>query len=490
MFAAGLALALAGWGEVGTVAGGLLLAAASGLVRAVAQGAAAGAGMAAAVAGKQALRRERLPGLLASAQARGRMAGEDAAVAIDAIEATEGLEARYRPLSRAARMAPLLVAGLVALASPVAAGILVVTLLPFGVGMALAGGAARVAADRQMVAIRRLNGLFADRVRALGEIRHFRAEARVGRQLAAASGEVAARTLAVLKLAFVSGSVLEFLAALSVALVALYCGFALLGLLPFPAPERLGLAAAFFALAMAVEFYLPMRRLAAAYHERQMGEAAEMLLWDEAPQLPAMGGPVAFGGLRVRELQVQAGDGPVIGPISFEVPAGGLVVLVGATGSGKTSILMALAGLREVVGGELLWGMGEASAPAWAGQRPLVVAGSIAENIGLGGDGDVEATAAAVGLEPVLAARGGLGAMLDARGSGLSGGERRRLGLARALASGRALMLLDEPTADLDEASAAALRGLLRGLAGERTLVVATHDAALAAMADQVVRLS
>jgi ATP-binding cassette subfamily C protein CydD len=80
--------------------------------------------------------------------------------------------------------------------------------------------------------------------------------------------------------------------------------------------------------------------------------------------------------------------------------------------------------------------------------------------------------------------------MLDARGSGLSGGERRRLGLARALASGRALMLLDEPTADLDEASAAALRGLLRGLAGERTLVVATHDAALAAMADQVVRLS
>ncbi len=505
LFAGGLALTIGCWGGLVPVTGGLLSMAVSGLVRAVAQARAADAGMQGAVAMKAALRAERLPALFGSAFARGRLAGEDAARAVDQIEATEGFAARFEPLSRAARVAPMLVAGAVAVASPVAAGILLVTLVPFAVGMVLAGGAARVAADRQLGAISRLNGVFADRLRALAEIRSFGAEPRVARQLASASDEVATRTLALFRVAFVSGGILEFLAALSVALVALYCGFNLLGLLPFAPPEKLGLTAAFFALALAPEFYLPMRRLAAAYHDRQTGEAAALALAEDLPPLPVLAAPAVFAGVALRGAAVDYERGVRVGPFDLAVPATGLVAIMGATGSGKSTVLAALAGLRPLAAGRMDWTAGGAAAVAWAGQRPLVMAGTLASNIALGRDNSgrdnsgrdnsgcenlaeddpvVARAAEAAGLTALLAGRGGLAAHIDAAGSGLSGGERRRLGVARVLASGRLLLLLDEPTADLDAATAAALRATIIDLARTHAVVVATHDAALAAAAD------
>lgn len=483
LFAGGLAVMLGLWGDGRALALGLAALLASGLVRALAQARAAEAGMAAAARAKADLRAARLPVLLGSAFARGRMAGEDAARAVDQIESIEGFSARYQPLAKASRLAPLIVAALVATVSPVAAAILLLTLLPFGFGMMIAGGAARAAADRQVEAIGRLNGLFADRLRALAEIRSFGAESRIGRQLAAASDEVSQRTMALFRVAFVSGGVLEFLAALSVALVALYCGFNLLGLLPFDVPERLGLTAAFFALAMAPEFYLPMRRLAAAYHDKQTGEAAQLALADALPPLPVRRETADFAGVRLVGGVVRYGETLAVGPVDLAVPATGLVAIVGPSGSGKSSLMAALAGLRPLSDGLLDWAAGAPAAAAWAGQRPLVMAGTLEANILLGGGSDAAGAAAAAGLAALLTGRGGLRAMLDASGSGLSGGERRRLGLARALASGRALLLLDEPTADLDAETAAGILATICAVARTRAVVVATHDPALAAAA-------
>ncbi len=495
LFALGLALAVAA--AAGLPAAPAPVAAlamlAGGLVRWGAQWLAADLGMAEAIRAKAALRARVLPGLLAAAHARGRMAGELVTEAVDAIELQEGYHARYRPLRVAAGLAPLLVAGLVALASPVSAAILLATLLPFIAGLALAGTAARAAAARQLAAIGHLGGLFLDRLRALPEIRHFGAEERVVRQLAAASREVAQRTIATLRIAFLSGGIIEFFAAIAVALVAVYAGFQLLGLLPVRIPETLTLASAFFALAMAPEFYLPMRRLAAAYHERQQGEAAQALL-ASVPAAPAPAPAAEFAGLEARDLVAGHVEGPAIGPASFAVPPAGLVVVTGPTGSGKSTLLATLAGALPPRAGTLAWGAGGPCAIAWLGQRPLLLAGTLGSNIALlrpdVSEAEQLAAAQAAGLGPLLAARGGLAAPLDWRGSGLSGGERRRLGLARVLLARRPLLLLDEPTADLDAETAAAIRALLAELAGRHAVVAATHDPALAALASVRVALA
>ncbi len=487
LFAVGLASAVAGWsGPARTILLGVAAMAGAGLLRAFAQAMAADVGMAAAHRMKARLRALLLPRLFATAFMRGRMAGEDTARAVDTIEATEGFTARYQPLRQAAVIAPLIVAGVVALASPIAAAIMLATLVPFVFGMILAGTAAGAAADRQLGAIGQLNGLFLDRLRALPEIRSFGAEGRVARQLAVASDEVSQRTLALFRIAFISGGVLEFFASLSLALVAVYCGFNLLGTLPIDVPETLTLFAAFFALALAPDFYMPMRRLAAAYHDRQTGEAAHLALSEELPPLPALPPPAGFSGLDIESAEIAWPNGAVLGPFSLHVPTTGLVAVIGPSGCGKSSLLAAVAGLRPLSAGALRWDAGAPAPAAWAGQRPLVLAGTLAENIALGRPdaplAELEAAAHAVGLTGLLTKRG-LHGRLDAEGSGLSGGERRRLGLARALASGRPLMLLDEPTADLDRETAMAIIATIVELAKTRAVLVATHDEQLATMA-------
>lgn len=429
------------------------------------------------------------PRLLGGRLSRPLLVGENASFAIDHLATIEAYEARFRPVRGAAAAGPMLVMGIVACASWVSALILLGTLLPFTLGMILAGTAARRASDRQLEALRQLSGLFVDRVRTLPLIRHFGAQNRITRQVKQATAEVAARTIAVLRLAFLSGAVLEFFSALAVALVAVYCGFSLLGLLPFHPPEQLTLTRAFFALALAPEFYLPMRRLAAAYHEKQLGEAATAALEGTEGHDPVRpnAGTVPFDGLAVEALSIEW-PGTRIGPLSFAVGCHDLVALTGPTGSGKSSILAAIAGQVDPASGVVSMAGGGALDPtmvAWAAQKPLLLPGTLGENIALARPralpADILAVAERVGLGPLIAARGeGINVSVDHRGSGLSGGERRRIGLARAILSGRPLMLCDEPTADLDAESADEIIALLKTLSDERAILVATHDPRLA----------
>ena len=496
LFAAGIALAMGSLAAGnGLPRGAVALILAGGAIRAGAAMLAHAAAIRAAQRVVAGWRARIFPRLLAGRLPRPLLAGESAALAIDHLVTIEAYEARFRPARAASAAAPLLVAAIVACASWVSALILLFTLVPFALGMILAGTAARRAAERQLAALAGLSGLFVDRIRALPIIRHFGAEERIACQVGAATGEVAERTVAVLRVAFLSGAVLEFFAALSVALVAVYCGFALLGLLPFPAPEKLSLGQAFFALAMAPEFYLPMRRLAAAYHEKQLGDAAMAALAQVETPATAPPATARFDGLRVLQLAI-AWPGLRIGPVGFELAAADLVALTGHTGSGKSSLLAAIAGQVAPAGGTVTTVRGGALDPAdiaWAAQTPLLLPGTLAENIALARPDatpdEIARVAGRVGLDAVIAARGGLGLVLDHRGSGLSGGERRRIGLARALLSRRPLLLCDEPTADLDADSAAAIVALLREVAAERAVLVATHDPALAAAARLVVAL-
>lgn len=428
--------------------------------------------------------------LLGEALPRAIPIGESAAIAIDHVDRIEAHAARFLPVRTAAALGPLLVAACVAMASPVAAAILIGTLIPFVLGMILAGTMARRAADAQLRALEQLSDLFVERLRSVAMIRHFGAGERITRQIGAATSGVATRTLAVLRIAFLSSAVLEFFAALSVALVAVYCGFSLLGILPFRVPEVLTFREALFSLAMAPEFYLPMRRLAAAYHEKQLGEAARAVVDPLDQPLPPPRIAEPFDGLAAQDVAI-TWPGARIGPVSFRLPRTGMIALTGPTGSGKTSVLAVCAGQVAPSDGAVTPLRPEEI--AWAAQRPLVVPGTLRDNLALArpdaGDDAIRAVCSRVGLDPLLAARGGLDLPLDHRAAGLSGGELRRLGLARALLSGRPLLLCDEPTADLDAASAEQIGALLAELATTHAIIVATHDMSLAARAQAEVRL-
>jgi ATP-binding cassette subfamily C protein CydD len=298
---------------------------------------------------------------------------------------------------------------------------------------------------------------------------------------------------------------LEFFAALSVALVAVYCGFNLLGILPFPAPEQLDLAHAFFVLALAPEFYAPMRRLAAAYHDRRAAETASERLQQfisRPAQVPGSPPTLQPAGLVFDAVTIRY-PGSVeaaVEDFSLSVPAGRVVALVGPSGSGKSSLLNLLLGLAPLSAGRVRFGTADlaagdfAAVAAWAGQVSLILPLSIRDNIALArpdaSPSDVDAAVHAAGLGPMLATRLlGLETLLDARGSGLSGGERRRIALARALLKPAPLLLLDEPTAHLDTDAEAALVATIQRACAGRTVVIATHSDRLADIADVVVRL-
>jgi len=496
-FALGLAWALAAWtGGVEAILPGAALALGALLVRGLLARAAVTAGARAAAGVKRELRGRAIAGLLS-----GRPAA--LAAAAEGVEAVDGHYARFEPARLAAAVSPLILIAVVAIASPVAAGILLFTLISFILGMALAGVAAAGESRRQFEALARLSGLFLDRVRALPPILAFQAEARMAGDVARAANELSTRTGKVLRIAFVSSAIIEFFAALSVALVAVYCGFNLLRLLPFPVPETLDLGRAFFALALAPEVYAPLRRLAAAYHDRQAAEAAVPTLSTALADRPATTTAPAFADLprtrppaiRFEQVTIAYGDAPpVISGFNLDIRPGQIVALTGASGAGKSSLLHALLGLAPVVSGRILIDDRQLSAhaclagvAAWAGQAPVVLPGTLADNI-LAADRSasrrrVMAAAAGAGLH------GDLDRPLDERGGGLSGGEIRRLGLARALLKPAPILLLDEPTANLDRESGAALIETLRHAAEGRTTLIATHSAAVAAMADRVVRL-
>jgi ATP-binding cassette subfamily C protein CydD len=500
-FAAGLALAVDALPRgLAAAAPWLVLLALAAAARGLLVRRAAQAGAQAAAGVKAQARRDAVASVLG-----GRVTGGEALSAVvEGVEALDGHIARFEPAKLASAVAPILIIAAIAVATPVAAAILLLTLIPFGLVMALAGGAAAEESRRQFQALELLSGLFLDRVRALPVVLAFQAEGTVTRDLTVAADDLARRTIRVLRVAFLSSGALEFFSALSVALVAVYCGFNLLRLLPFPVPEQLDLKRAFFALALAPEVYAPLRRLAAAYHDRQAAEAAALTL--ATLPAPAPAAPVlAFDGPPAIRFQVvtvtyDAGEAAVFDGFDLDVAPGQVVALLGPSGSGKTTLLNLLLGLAPLSGGEVIVGdqrlshLGSiAACVAWAGQSPVILPGTLAENLTLAHPGatreDLEQAARVVGLGEVLDGRGGLDTKLDERGAGLSGGERRRLGLARAMLKPAPILLLDEPTADLDAASELALLPIIAAAAKSRTTLIATHSEVVAALADRVVRL-
>lgn len=422
-------------------------------------------------------------------------------------DAIENYYAGFQPVRVEVVVVPLVILMAVAWVDWVVAAILLFTAPLVPLFMMLVGWGAEAAGRAQLGELARMSGHFADRIKGLGLLRLYgRGQAELDGVATAAEG-VRERTMKVLRIAFLSSTVLEFFASVSVAMVALYLGLSYLGMMSLHAQVPT-LGSGLFCLLLAPEFYAPLRRLAAHYHDRANALAAaaeiERLLGGlpgpavpraaRSPALPAAPATLQAPPLQVRDLTLRplGASHDVLRGISFQLEPCQRLALVGPSGSGKSTLLEALAGWLPPREGSVVRRAGLEA--GYAGQRPYLFHGSIAENLRLADPTASDATLQAVAeaAQVMQFARRlprGLDTVIGERGFGLSGGEARRIGLARLLLRDPAILLLDEPTAFLDPRTEAALLQSLAVFARGRSVVIATHSAAAIAWADHCLLL-
>ena len=437
--------------------------------------------------------------------------GQAASVLAEQAEAVVPWLARYQSAMWRVRVVPLVFAVAVASQSWVAELILIFAAPLIPLFMAIVGWRARAASEEQLAEMGGMNAFMLDRLRGLGTLRALGAVDASAQSLRQHAETLRQRTMRVLRIAFLSSAVLELFSALGVAMVAVYVGFHLLGTLPFGAwGQQLSLGQALFVLLLAPAFFEPLRELSAVWHDRAAGEAALDALESLCHQAAPIVGSIEAGGtpsaapaeVEIAGIEVRApGSETRLALLSLRVEAGEHVALWSPSGSGKSVLLAQLAGLVPAERGEIRIDGQPLNAEnaaalrsrmAWMGQRAHVFAASMQRNVSLGrshiGADGIRAASEQAALGAVLQARAA--ASLGEGGCGLSGGEVLRLALARLAVNREAgLLLVDEPTAHLDPATAQQITDGLLHIARGRTLIVATHDARLAQRMDRVIHL-
>ena len=430
--------------------------------------------------------------------------GELVLLATRGLDALDGYFARYLPQLVLAVIVPVAVVLCLATADLVAALTVALTVPLIPVFMVLVGRMSETRRRRRWDALSRLAHRFLDVVAGLPTLRAFgRADAQVA-ILRRATDAYRVETMGTLRVAFLSALVLELLATISVALVAVGVGLRLVD-------GGLDLATGLFAIVLAPEAYLPLRRVGAEFHASEEGITAARRAFAvlDAPGPPTGDGAdvpdLAGGRLVVESVSVvQPGrDAAAPASASLEVRAGEIVAVVGASGAGKSTLLAVILGFVAPDAGRVSIAGADGSAVdvatldgdawrrrvGWVPQAPFLFEGTVADNVRLAapgaGDDAVAEALAAVGLGDLDP-----GTVLGERGAGLSSGQRRRVGVARALLRAAPILLLDEPTAGLDDAAEAAVLRAVRAAAdaGAAVLLVA-HRPAAAAMADRVVEV-
>lgn len=393
--------------------------------------------------------------------------------------------------------------------------------------MVLIGLATRSVQNAQWRTLRHLAARFADTVRGLATLTVFGRQHRAVRSIQAVTETYRAETMRVLRVSFLSGFALEFLASISVAIVAVSIGFRLID-------GSLALSVGLFVLLLAPEAYLPLRQVGVQFHAASEGVAAtddvfEVLDADRAragantdaasagsrdrnlADNPTTAGLGSAAPLRVADLRVRRGE-RLLEPVTFTAAPGTVTLLTGESGSGKSSVFAALRGAAESEGSVTLGGVPLPPARtwlAWAGQEPGLTAGTIADNVTLGHtsphagthtspSADTSPGAGAARVHRALALAGAADldpeTELGVQGAGLSGGQAQRVAVARAihrhLAGAASVLALDEPSAALDAETEATLWQNLRALADDGAAVVLiSHRPSAREIADDVVEV-
>lgn len=442
-----------------------------------------------------------------------RRAGELSTQMLEQVEALDGFVAQYLPQMTLCVAMPLVILLAVLPMNWAAALILLATAPLIPLFMAIVGMKAADANRRNFQAMASLGAHFLDVVQGLATLKLFQRSKSEARTLGEVSEEFRRRTMQVLRLAFLSSAVLEFFAAISIAILAVYLGFSFLGSLDFGSwSGEVNLYQALFMLVLAPEFYQPLRDLGTHYHARQEAVAAGdrlIDLLDEAEQWQVEGegsqtisAPVSvqFDNVHAR---YPGRDEDVLRGINLTLNSGELVAVVGPSGAGKSTLMNLLLGFMPASDGEIRINdvpfaqLGTDSwlkQVAWVSQRTALFSGSVRDNLLLA---DPEATqerlrevcdqARVSEFLPRLSA--GLDTQLGENGAGLSGGQIQRIALARAFLKDAPVVLLDEPTANLDNESEQLVLESLRTLCAGRTVLMLTHRVRSMVEADRILLL-
>jgi len=443
---------------------------------------------------------------LGPAYTRGERSGELANTAIAGIEALDAYISQYLPQLVLAMLIPLGMLAVVFPLDPLSGIVLLVTapLIPFF--MILIGGMASRLTRSQFTQLSRMSAHFLDVLQGLAVLKQFGRSRDQIATIRRISERFRDTTMGVLRVAFLSALVLEMLATISTAIIAVEIGLRLLY-------GRMVFEDAFFVLILAPEFYLPLRMLGTRFHAGMSGVAAAARIFDvlETP-LPDCGPPAPRRAipqppftLRFQDVHYayESGERPALNGISFMIEAGQRVALVGPSGAGKSTVAQLLlrflaptAGQITVNGTDLC-----AIAPdewrrqvAWVPQAPYLFADTIAGNIRLGRPdaplADVIRSAARAHLDQFIATLpGGYDTPIGERGARLSGGQAQRVALARAFLKDAPVLILDEATANVDTETEQRIRTALRELLRGRTSLIIAHRLSTIRHADRILVL-
>ena len=435
---------------------------------------------------------------------KGKPAGSWASIVLEQVEDLHDFYARYLPQMLLAGFIPLTIL-VVVFPLNWAAGLILLTTAPLiPIFMIFVGTGAADANRKNFKALTQLSGHFMDRLKGLNTLKLFNRGEAEGKAIEAASESFRQKTMSVLRIAFLSSAVLEFFAAVSIAVLAIYFGFSFLGQLNFgDYGVGLTLFVAMFVLMLAPEFYQPLRDMGTHYHAKAqaIGAAEELMallnyqvdsdIYNETNATPSLKTINTQEGVAIiaTNFIVKSHSGvTLLGPVSFQLNQGQHIAIVGPSGAGKSSLLNALLGFLPYQGSLKVNGieLNELSIIdwrshlAWLGQEPQLFHGSVRENVAMAdptmSDDTIKSLLEKAQILDFIEQQAqGLDLPIGEQMAGISVGQAQRIALARALGQNAPLFLLDEPTASLDRHSEQAVLSTLDEAMSGASCLMVTH---------------